>query len=95
MPECGIFARDLRTGRPVANAQAEWVVFSSAKCPWRDSITVEQYRRPTFDRDEVIYPQARVAFLTDVRSRERHRVEPGSQSRPEPNGTARSRLCNG
>jgi hypothetical protein len=43
-----ILVADVASGTLQPMAQLDWLVLSSGHAPWRDSLVVEQYRRPAF-----------------------------------------------
>ncbi len=65
MPKSEILARSVATNEAVPLVRPEGVILSSSTCPWRDSFKVEHHRRPVYEQEEVILPQANVVFFSD------------------------------
>src|SRR6267154_1241320 len=65
MPKSEILARSVATNEAVTLVRPEGVILSSSTCPWRDSFKVEHHRRPVYEQEEVILPQANVVFFSD------------------------------
>ena len=65
MPKSEILARSVATNETVPLVRPEGVILSSSTCPWRDSFKVEHHRRPVYEQEEVILPQANVVFFSD------------------------------
>jgi len=65
MPKSEILARSVATNETVPLVRPDGVILSSSSCPWRDSFKVEHHRRPAYEQEEVILPQANVVFFSD------------------------------
>jgi hypothetical protein len=47
-----ILVADVMSGQLRPSAHPDWLVLSSGHAPWRDSLLVEQHRRPTLEAPE-------------------------------------------
>jgi AraC family transcriptional regulator len=65
MPKSDILARNVAAGETAPIARPEWVILSSASCPWRDSFKIEHHRRPAHETSEIVLPETNVHFFSD------------------------------
>ena len=67
-----ILVADVASGTLQPAAHPDWLVLSSGHAPWRDSVLVEQYRRPPFEgsahylQDHILYAALDKTFFFDL-----------------------------